>query len=81
MFGSGFLKNAWGGLIVSGDIYTYSHPHICIYIYIYTHKKYYLYFFILFYMVPTSGSLLSGGLLDVILLIWVCRSDTIIFNA
>ena len=34
----------------------------------------------LIYIVPISGSSLSGGLLAVLLLIWFCKSATILFN-
>ena len=79
MFGIRVFENAWGGLIISGSlIYTNVHIHIFVYIYIYITLMMIL--LMLCYMVPTSGSLLSGGLLDVILLIWVCRSGTILFD-
>ena len=35
VWGSGFLKNAWGGLIISGSsVYANIHIHIFVYIYI-----------------------------------------------
>ena len=72
------FENAWGGLIVSGDIYKYSHPHICTYIYIYIEQIINIFIF-LFHIVPTSGLFPPDG--PVILLIWVCRSGTVMCNA
>ena len=43
MFGDqGFLKNAWGGLIISGDIQilTSTYLYICIYVYMYIYNNY-----------------------------------------
>ena len=57
-------------------IYTSIHFHIYIYIYIYEMNNNYVF---VFYMVPTSVSFPTDPL-DVILLIWFCKSATILFN-
>ena len=71
------LKDAFGtGLIISGDIYKCSHPHICIYIYI--HIEQIITMFLLVYMVPISPPPPPP---DDKVLIWFYKSATIVLNA
>ena len=75
-----FWKLHGMGLIVPGSlIYTNIHFHRFVYITGFT-VLWKITIMFLIDLVPISGSPLSGGLLAVILLIWFCKSATILFH-